>query len=693
MMDIQYSSIPSDQAEALVDVTVRHLRRMLFFRRLHDERRIRFFRQYVGNRDQQYFPDNVTKRSNVFMPYPYSNVETVVSRTMDALFSYEPWFECQGRGEQDELPAEQMQIVLQTKLHRARVQDAIESLIRNHDAIKVDWDFGYDLVTVPEPVFVQTPVKHPETGAPVTDENGNHVMGQVHDATGSPMISHYEPKKIPVPRNRPRISVIDVYDLLVDPDGGLNAHVIERTYGEMMRENEGYLQKTGNYLYYPEALQAIGMRIASDKDPNSVLIRFAEYWNEPEGTCTSITFGDDIDALRWKDLRESYRSGTAYSPFKRQVYVGPPILLWHGENQFSHKRSPIRHTSYVKQSHTPYGIGVIESTAELSEALNSSVNMIRDNWNLGINRRYLYNTDMDIDHTALNDANVPGGKVGVSGDVNQAVKELPTHTPQAGDYGILDLFKSSIEATSGISDFYSRGVGAPTGNSTATGISSIINEGNYRFRLFIRNLELDILQPLLEMCASNVQQFITDQEEVLMTQQPVGIPKWQQVDPSKLIGSFDFNLVAANYATSETVRQRNILAFANLVGQSPYINEFEAIRAMGKIFKIRNIDQILKPPQQVAMEQQAAHQQQLKEEVDLMMLQAALGTEEKVAVAKAKGTATGGKEGRPRSSQFEGKIPGVGGDSSAVRDIAQNLLGGNAMGLEGLGNEGGQQPQ
>jgi hypothetical protein len=300
---------------------------------------------------------------------------------------------------------------------------------------------------------------------------------------------------------------------------------------------------------------------------------------------------------------------------------------------------------------------------------------------------------MDIDHTALNDANVPGGKVGVSGDVNQAVKELPTHTPQAGDYGILDLFKSSIEATSGISDFYSRGVGAPTGNSTATGISSIINEGNYRFRLFIRNLELDILQPLLEMCASNVQQFITDQEEVLMTQQPVGIPKWQQVDPSKLIGSFDFNLVAANYATSETVRQRNILAFANLVGQSPYINEFEAIRAMGKIFKIRNIDQILKPPQQVAMEQQAAHQQQLKEEVDLMMLQAALGTEEKVAVAKAKGTATGGKEGRPRSSQFEGKIPGVGGDSSAVRDIAQNLLGGNAMGLEGLGNEGGQQPQ
>ena len=78
-----------------------NLLRMLYFRRQYDQRRSFFYRQYVGQQDIRKFPDNLTPRSNTFVPYPLSNVETIVSRVQDAFFSFEPWFECRGRSQAD----------------------------------------------------------------------------------------------------------------------------------------------------------------------------------------------------------------------------------------------------------------------------------------------------------------------------------------------------------------------------------------------------------------------------------------------------------------------------------------------------------------------------------------------------------------------------------------------------------------
>lgn len=679
----EYQSIDPKLAETITTVTKKHIDRMLFFRRQFDHRWVYYYRQYVAQRDAQYFPDKITPRSNIFVPYPFSNVETIVSRTHDALFGYEPWFECDPEGANDVNASEKMQQVLEYKLRRSKLPHLMEDFIRGVGiygfyAFKVDWDWEYDLATVAVPVFAQVPYTDPNTGM-------TSLVNIPHPDTGQPMQVGVQMQKVPVPRNRPKFMPIDVYDILLDPDGGMAAHMVERTWGQMQREQQTYLNKFGTPLYFPEALQKIQTKLMSENDPDSVIIRFAEFWNEIDNTCTQITV-DDKDAFRFKDLRGSYRTGASFSSFKRKLLGGEPIILWHGDNPFAHKKMPILWTSYTKLPHEPFGIGVIEATSDLVEAMNSMVNMIRDNWNLGINRRYAFDIDRDIDHDALNQANVPGGKVGVQGDPNTALRELPTHTPSAGDYTILELFKGMTEMTSGISDFYSKGIGSPTNNSTATGISNIINESNLRFKLFIRNIELDILQPLLEMCASNVQQFMTDQEEIQITDEMAQIPKFANVQPGELLGTVSFRLVAANYASNETVRQRNLLAFANIAGQSPYMNEYAGLLALGKAFKIREIKQILKPPMQVQQEQQAAHQQEIKEQIGMMMIQEKLDTEKKVEIAKAK-PAPGGKEGRPATKQFEGKVPGA-STTSAVRDIAQNLLGGNGMGMEGMGGPG-----
>jgi hypothetical protein len=692
---MQPSQLDAAARQSLQDIVSERLRRMLNFRRMFDQKRLGYYRQYLGQRDQALYPDNVTKRSNTAVPYPFSNVETIVSRVHDAFFNFWPWFDSKGRGANDDQSAEKMGYVLDQKLKQANFVKEFEDLVRNiciygHGAIKVDWDWDYDYVITSQPI----PLINPQTGQPA-----------MNPTTGQPLIIGYKPVQTKVPRNRPKFTAIDVYDLLIDPDGGFVAHMCEKPWGTMLRE----MEQNPN-LYYPDAMAELNARISQEKDANNIIVRMAEFWDETSGTYTIVTFGDDREAIAFKDARMANRAGASYSSFRRKVYGGKPIVLWHGPNPFLHKKAPILYTSYVKLPNEIYGIGAIEMIADLSESLNKFVNMVTDNWNLGINRRYAYDVTADIDHEALNGANVPGGKVGVTGDPSKVIMPLPFFTPQAGDYAIIDMYKGMIEMTSGVSDFYSKAVGGAQGNRTATGISNVINESNYRFKMFIRNLELDVLQPLLQMCCIMVQQFITDQEEVEITDAPPGIPKYATIRPEELLGSFDFDIVAANYASNKVVRQRNLLAFANLAGQSGYINERPALVEMAKIFEVRNAQSLLKTDQQLQQEQMASHQAQIEmmqleaqKEAALMILQAKLqilvNENKPVAVknpisgstsfkrpnGKSVGQGAGG--GKPRSGyKLEGPPQGA-GMTSAIREFGQNM-GMNSMGLEGLGETG-----
>lgn len=685
----------------LKDQCVRSLRRMLDYRRQFDQRRALFYRQYVGQRDAQKFPDNQTNRANTFVPYPLSNVETIVSRVQDAFFSFDPWFECDGSTAQDDTSSEAMSLVLHTKLKEAGLVDTIEALVRNiaiygHGGIKVDWNWDYKTLTKPVEQYALD-----QTGQPL-----------INPQTGQPIVQNIVPQTFKVPVQRPKITAIDIYDLLCDPDGGMVAQVIEQPFIEMLRCAEAHKAATGNDLYDPIALKNLNDIITRDyaEFKNQIIIRYAELWNVFDGTVTVITFGDDAEAIAWKDLRASYRA-VAYSPYKRKVYVGSPQILWHGPNQFDHKRNPILYTSYIKLPNEIYGLGTIETTSDLTESLNKFVNMVTDNWNLGINRRFAYDENADIDHESLKRFNVPGGLVAVNGNPNDIINPLPLFTPNQGDYAILDLYKGMIEMTSGISDFYGKSIGSPSGNKTATGISSVINESNFRFKMFIRNLEIDILQPLLEMCASMVQQFVTDDQEVKITNAAPAIPKWISIAPEQLIGNYEFSLVAANYATNKVVRQRNLMSFMSLAQQSPYWNQGEGLREVGKVLEIHNINKLLKSDQEVKQEQEAAQTQQMQ----MMFMEKMVDTENKIELTKAAGdakieasavmkegpagvkagiayakrrdqTTSNRPEGRPAKAQFEGKTPGA-GITSPIRDVGQSL-GANAMGLEGMGEVG-----
>lgn len=682
-------------------------RRLLNFRRPYDAQRLQFYQQYLGKQQAAFFPDNVTKRSNTVTPYAWSNVEEIHARVQDAFFQIEPWVEVRPRSFSTGASAEAMEAILLYMLRKADFPRAFEALTRNiliygHGALKVDWDWDFDTVTYPQAI----PVIDPQTGQPL-----------INPQTGKPMIRGYVPQTQQVPRMCPKFTAIDIYDFMVDPDGGITAHLVEKTWAQLKREVQAKPD-----LYFPDAIQQIEAYMSSVQDADNYIIRMAEIWNDYTKTCTIITT-EDRDAIAYKDTRAAVRGTGGYTPFKRQVFLKSPILLWHGPNQFMHQRSPILHTGYIKIPNEVYGAGAIEPALDVSLALDRFNNMIADNWNLGINRRYAYDANAEIDHESLNSFNVPGGKVGVLGNPNEVISPLPFFTPNAGDYQILSIYKSFIELSSGVSDFYAKGVGSSGGNDTASGINSVIQESSHRFKLFIRNLELDVVQPMLQMVSIMVQQFTTDQFEMLLLNAPPEIAKLGEITPESLIGSYSFDIAAANYTSNKVIRQRNLLAFVNFAASTPYWNQYEGLKEIAKVFEIRNAARLLNDPNLVQMNQQTQQAQEMK----LALIQKLLDMEGKMLVAEARTVSNEGPnpgqqhalavqdviesylqtlgdlpgqhaasqapphqqpvgnvggEGQPRSAQMEGPIPGM-GTTGMAREMAQ-ARGKNALGLTGL---------
>ena len=695
--------------QELINWKYAQLRRMHLYRLPLDSRRSYLYKQYLSIRDQQTFPDKITKRANTFVPYPQANVETVVSRVDDAFFSNDPFFDTRPRGEHSVDASDKLQLVLEYKLKQGKFKQALESFTRTcaiygTAGLKVDWDWDYDMIVGVDPIFAQVPVTQPgPDGQPqlVPGPDGKPQMQNAIDPnTNQPIVTGQKKVSRPVPRMCPKFIPIDIYDLLIDPDGGCTAHMVERTWGQLQREfqNAEMLKAQDpnrESIYYPEAMEALKNSLAGQEHADEIIIRMGEIWDDATQTCSLITFADDRDVLGYKDLRSSLRSQSITS-YKRKMYGGKPIVLWHGPSQFLHKRNPVLYTSYIKLPNEVYGLGIVEATMDMSDSLNTMVNMVTDNWNLGINRRYAYDVNAEIDHEALNQFNTPGGRVAVSGDPNKVIAPLPFMTPTAGDYSIIEMYRNMIELGSGVSDFYARGVGSAGGNRTSTGIAQVIGESNYRFKMFIRNLELDVVQPLLQMCASMIQQFCTDDIEYMITNAAPGVPKWGTVRPEEIMGVFDFDVVAANYATNKVIKQRQMMALAQIIGQSGYLLERPALLELAKCFEVPQAQKFIKTDQQVQQEQQAQYQQQIqlrndewRHEIQMLILQAMLNTEMKARVAQSTPQSVGGPGqgvggGRPRRLMApEGKVPGA-GLSSAIKSFAQSM-GAEGLGLEGLG--------
>ena len=513
------------------------------------------YRQYLSASEPRYFPDGQTKRSSVFVPYAFSNVEGVVARIADIIIPSNDWFDVTGFDGKDRKEAEKMYKLLQYGFDKSFIIDKI------HDFLKLWAIFGFAVAKVDWSRNKKKVVKFNK---------------QVIEGIQTDLVI---PESQEVEDNFPGFEVISPFNIFIDPAATCidNAryviHETEIKVSELRANSEGE-----DPIFLPEGVASVLDDLGEYRD--SDLVRILEYWTDVK-VCV-MTCSDGEEAQSNIDEMHSYR-GSSQSEYKGTKHVGQHILR-EEENPFLHGRKPFVGDSYTRLPNQVYGIGVVEPNQRLQETLNTMVNMIIDNWNQGINRRYVYSRDADIDLNDLNNFNVPGGLVGVYGDATKAVNPLPSFVPAPGDYGILDLIKSMIALSSGMDDFYARGQGSARSNRTAAGIQQVIDQMGFRFKDLIKNLEQRVLKQIIDMNVVLWQQFIADNEpiEVRITGQEPMV----KVDPVEIYKQFDFVPVAAQNLMNKSVKLQNIAQFTQMFGQSPFVDQYELASSYAQLIDL-----------------------------------------------------------------------------------------------------------
>lgn len=670
--------------------------RLLMFRRPYEDRWNELYRHLVGKATPRTYP-NGKPRANVFANFPFSNVNFVRNTINEALFSMDPPMETLPGGALDEEAAAKMQLVLEKLAVRdARLRHVMNEYVGGlatygFYALDIGWDwdldFVYQQVDQPVPVTAQTPSyligNNPETGEPLV----------LDPASGMPAVQRVK-QLVPVPRNRPKYTVLDIFDVAIDPDGAYIAKFFDKTLPQMERENQ-VAQAAGMELYNPDALTRLKMAVyagGETEQTRNALIRGCELWNATDNTFTLFTTNEDLTSLMFKDQRYTYRSAT-YSQLRRNVAKGiPKTLLATGYNPYAHCKVPILYSHYTKLPGETFGMGVIEPTFNSTEMFNACASMIMDIWNSGVNQRYAYDTSRDMDLGDLRDINNPSGLVPVNGDPANILMPIPTHVPDAGAYSVLPMFQQMIESGANISDSYQRGVGSTTGNKTATGINSVIQQANKGMTQLALQLCEDIVQPLFQMTASNIQQFLTNDIEVRITdgQQP-SIPTVRgpfiTITPAELVGNFDFRITGAAYMEDRFTLQANSrMMLETIATLSPeWLKPDAAIAELMRVHRIPYPHRFIRTAEEV----QAERDRQMIMAYFQAITAAQQGEAEAAAAeaGKDKGSTSSGGGGKKTTGGPQRPMPTVDEVTGVARQYAQRM-GANAMGTANTGGSG-----
>jgi hypothetical protein len=525
-------------------------------------------RQYLSHSNQKLYPDGKTKRSNVFVPYAFANVEGVVSRVADVTVPNAEWFSETGSETQDTVNASKLYKLMKYGHRKGNFRARFE------DFLRVWATYGCALAKV---YWLRTSERKVQY-VPLEEAPNQIAMTMAEESEEYPVFETLSPFEVYV--DPAASSVEEARYIIHAPGEGVTVSHIES------------LAKRG--IYKEEALSGLKEALGESYKP-STLVRIFEYWtNDEVWTVTGLDRGGQEGQ---NDELHSYRDASQ-STFVKVQDVGE-IILRNGVNEYKHGRKPFVGDSYTRLPGQVYGIGIIEPNKKLQSTLNTMVNMIVDNWNQGINRRYVQSLDRVEDPTQFYMANIPGGVINSYGDADKAIFPLPSFAPTTQEFTIVDLMKSMIALSSGQEDFYSRGMGSGRSNRTAGGIAAVMDQLSYRFKDAVRNLEDRVLVPTLQMEAIMWQQFTPVERQVRITgEEPM------MVQPEEIRKEFDFVPSAASNMFSRQETLQGLAQYAQLFGNSPFTDQFELASAFADLVKLPPKIVIPKPPGLLSQEEE-----------------------------------------------------------------------------------------
>lgn len=508
---------------------------------------------------------NYPWQANIFVPYAFSTVETIVPR----LVSSKPQIDILPREKGDEIYAEVQAKLIDYQWDQMGMDEMMPDVIRQAliygtSILKVTWERKEADVST----TVELDPEYPELG----DEE-------------------VTTKEVVI--NRPKVEMVDLYDFMWDPMGysiktcSWVAHRTRRSYKYLLEmqkagiyKNVTLLKDQANKVYQPE----------SDFDAR----HNATGMPDPEQYGSGSDNEDNIEII------EYYEDDKIITLANRSI-----VIREEKQNPFNHGKKPF--VRIVDQSVPKEfcGIGEIEPIETLQYELNDMRNQRMDNAVMVLNRMWKVKNGAGVDEDEL--ISDVGGIVHT--DDMEGLEPIIQQDLPNSSYKEETLIKADIQQTTGITD-YTKGVASDAlANETATGISLLQEAGNSRLRLKMLNVEYAIKE-IGEFMVSLNKQFI-DEDTVIRITGDDGID-WATIKPSEVRENFDVTAQAGSrLEENDAIKRKQALEMYQLFAGDPDINQIELKRRVFQSRNEKNIDKLFMNPENPQAIQQGAPQASL----------------------------------------------------------------------------------
>ena len=459
--------------------------------------------------------------TELFIPYSYSTVETILPR----MLSHRPNIVIFPRGRNSEENVENVKFTIQSQQEKINYEIVVQRIAR--DALigglgvqKTYWKF----------VERNMPVAVPS----MQDADRYVKEMQRKVLFDDPVLERVEP-----------------LDFIWDP------------YADSMETCEWACHRTWRSADYAKKMLASGKWSgveAKDLEGQGSGAKYAETFERRQ------SIGGYNDLRPSNDVHEvwEYHDGEQVITIvdRQHLVQRGPNPAWHGELPFQVFRPTIVNGQLA-------GIGEIEPMEDLQAEANIMRSQRRDNATVVLQKSFFYADGM-IDPSDFKIG--PGRGIPTLGDPREAVMPIQFGEIPNSTYREMAELQADIERTTGIDDSLSGSGGSA---QTATGVQLVQAAANERIKQKTRNCEIELVRAGgRQMLALNQQKILTSREIPVPAEPQPGGPDrrwtWLKIGPKELAGEFAVDVEGGSMAPENIPQQRSdAQMMATLMQQLP----------------------------------------------------------------------------------------------------------------------------
>jgi hypothetical protein len=250
------------------------------------------------------------------------------------------------------------------------------------------------------------------------------------------------------------------------------------------------------------------------------------------------------------------------------------VLLSARESDLLHGKKPFAEIRIFPIPGRFESQGVPEIISDLQQELNDIHNMRIDNGTITNATMFWYDPNSDVDP----EIHRPGPGVGFPAGPNQ-IGILQTGDVKFSSFREEELVRRLIQDRIGVSDFAIGNDATAGQNKTATGVNAIVNEGNQRLEMMLRNVAVGVNEAVLQTLQL-LQQF--GEDEMFFRVVEGAQTSMRKVTAKEIQGQYDID-ISANSVNSNRFSRLNeiqqqlelaLRAGPQFVNVSPLIKEF-----------------------------------------------------------------------------------------------------------------------